>query len=253
MNAMRVGVIQVVVVLVVVSSAVAEPKADKKDDRPKIVVAVPMGVATGAKTKVLLRGQRLDSVAEVRCSPASVKAKLVEKRSAGDIPRVGNTLAEVEVTLPPDFPASTLEISLVNASGEGNPHSLLVDRTPVVAEVEPNNGFAQAQAIRIGQTVAGVMDRGFDVDVYRFDGKAGQRVVAEVFAARYGSPLDSILTLYGDSGQLIAANDDLDESTTDSRVLATLPRDGTYFLAVIDANDRASPAHVYRLSLQLKP
>jgi hypothetical protein len=253
MSAMRVGVIQMVVALVVVSSAVADPKADRKDDRPKIVVAVPMGVPTGAKTKVTLRGQRLDDVTEARCSAASVTVKLVGKRSASDIARVGNTLAEVEVTVPADFAATTLEISLVSASGESNSHLLLVDRTAVVAEVEPNNSFAQAQAISIGQTVAGVMDRGFDVDVYRFEGKAGQRVIAEVFAARYGSPFDSILTLYGEGGQLLAANDDLDGTTTDSRVLATLPRDGVYFLAVVDANDRASPAHVYRLSLQPGP
>jgi len=126
----------------------------------------------------------------------------------------------------------------------------LVDQTPVIAEVEPNNSFTQAQSIAIGQTVAGVMDRGFDVDVYRFEGKAGQRVVAEIFAARYGSPLDSILTLYSADGQLLAANDDLDGTTTDSRVKVLLPRDGAYFLAVIDANDRASSAHVYRLSLR---
>jgi hypothetical protein len=241
-----------IVALMVVSSAVAEPKVDKKDDRPTIVVAAPMGVMAGATTKVALRGRKLDGVTEVRCSLPWVKAKLVGKRSVGDIPRVGNTLADVELTLPADFADSTVAVTLVGPSGASNAHPLLVDRTPVVAEVEPNNGFAQAQSIGIGQTVAGVMDRGFDVDVYKFEGRAGQRVVAEVFAARYGSPLDSILTLYSADGQLIAANDDLDGATTDSRLRVTLPRDGGYFLAVVDANDRASAAHVYRLSLQFE-
>ena len=236
--------------LTIVVSAVAAPGADKKDDRPKIVVAVPMGVTAGTATTVSLRGQRLDDVREVRCASPSVKVKLVGKRKVGDVARVGNTLAEVELAVPANYSDPTVSLTLVGADGESNSHTLLVDQTPVIAEVEPNNSFTQAQSIAIGQMVAGVMDRGFDVDVYRFEGKAGQRVVAEIFAARYGSPLDSILTLYSADGQLLAANDDLDGTTTDSRVKVLLPRDGAYFLAVIDANDRASSAHVYRLSLR---
>ena len=54
--------------LTIVVSAVAAPGADKKDDRPKIVVAVPMGVTAGTATTVSLRGQRLDDVREVRCA-----------------------------------------------------------------------------------------------------------------------------------------------------------------------------------------
>jgi hypothetical protein len=175
--------------------------------------------------------------------------KILNKGSAGDIPRVGNTQAEIEITLPADYTGETVAVTLANKAGDSNAHRLIVDRSPVLAEKEPNNGFAQAQTIAIGQTVAGAIDRGFDVDVYRFEGKAGQRVTAEVVAARYGSPLDSILTVYTSDGQVVAANDDMDATTTDSRLEATLPRDGTYYLSLVDANDRGSPAHVYRLSL----
>ena len=47
-----------------------------------------------------------------------------------------------------------------------------------------------------------------DVDVFRFEGRAGQRVVAEVLAARLGSPVDSFLTVYDAQGRVLAANDD---------------------------------------------
>jgi hypothetical protein len=230
-----------------------EPKAPKPADVPKIAVASPLGVVVGTTTKVTLRGQKLDAVSEVRCQAPTAKAKLLSKGTAGDIPRIGNTQAEIELTLPADFSASTVTVTLLNAAGESNAHRLIVDRAPVVAEKEPNNGFAQAQPIALGQTVAGAIERGFDVDVYRFEGKAGQRITAEVFASRYGSALDSLLTLYTGDGQTIAANDDLDTTTTDSRLEATLPRDGSYYLVLVDANDRGGPAHVYRLSLLARP
>ena len=33
----------------------------------------------------------------------------------------------------------------------------------------------------------------------------------------------------------------------DSRLEVTLPRDGPYYVSVIDAHDQGGPAHVYRL------
>jgi hypothetical protein len=238
--------------LLVVLAARGDPKSAKPEDLPKIVVAVPMGVTVGAPTKVLLRGLKLDSISEVRCPTATVKVKILGKGGAGDIPKVGNTQAEIELTLPADLTGPTVTISVRNAAGESNSHRLIIDRSPVLLEKEPNGSFQQAQPIAIGQTVSGAIERGFDVDVYRFDGKAGQQIVAEVEAARYGSPVDSLLTLYTGDGHTVAANDDLDASTTDSRLEAKLPRDGIYFLVLVDANDRGSPAHVYRLGLLAK-
>jgi hypothetical protein len=230
-----------------------QPKPPKPEDLPKIVVATPLAVVAGATSKVVLRGAKLDAVTAVRCEATGVTVKLLKKAGVGDIPRVGNTQAEIELTLPADYSSSTVAVTLKNPAGDSNTHRIIVDRTPVIAEKEPNNGFAQAQPIAIGQTVAGAIERGFDVDVYRFEGKAGQRITAEVAAARFGSPLDSFLTLYTGDGQTLAANDDLDANTADSRLEATLLRDGTYFLVLVDANDHGSPAHAYRLSLRAKP
>lgn len=247
-----VGRLALFVVLLVAPPLHADPKPPKPEDLPKVVVATPLGVVAGTTTKVTLRGSKLDGVTEVRCQSPAAKVKILSKGGTGDVPRVGNTQAEIEITLPAEYTGETVTVTLANKAGDGNAHRLIVDRGPLVAEKEPNNGFAQAQPVTIGQTVAGAIERGFDVDVYRFEGKAGQRIVAEIAAARYGSPLDSILTVYTSDGQFVAANDDLDATTTDSRLEISLPRDGAYYLSVVDANDRGSPAHVYRLSLHAK-
>ena len=110
--------------------------------------------------------------------------------------QVGDTQVEAEVTLPPDYPNRTVTVSVLTAAGESVPHTLLVDRTAVVAEKEPNNGFRQAQPIQAPQEVRGGIDPSKDVDLFRLEGKARQQLTIEIFAARYGSALDSILTLY---------------------------------------------------------
>ena len=107
----------------------------------------------------------------------------------------------------------------------------------MIAEKEPNGGFRNAQAVPLPATVAGVIGELNDVDVFRVEGKAGRKIVAEVNAARLGSPLDSVVTLYDANGHALATNDDSDAGA-DSLLRATLPADGVYFLGLTDANGR---------------
>jgi hypothetical protein len=144
-----------------------------------------------------------------------------------------------------------VQLVVAGPGGESPPHAVLIDRTPIVAEKEPNDGFKQAQAVALGQTIQGTISRPTDVDTFRFEGKAGQKVVLEIHAARLGSPLDSVLTLYDSTGAIIDTSDDI-EGSTDSRIEATLPRTGSYHVAVSDANDQGAANFLYRLTVRVK-
>jgi hypothetical protein len=234
------------------ASAAAQPKKDG----PRILVAVPPGVRPGVPTRLLLRGRRLDGATAVRCLGGGT-VKVLKKSKVGVPPQqnaraVGDTQLEVELTVPADAPAAALTLVAVTPGGDSPPHRVLLDRVPVVAEKEPNDGFKQAQPLTLGQTVQGSVSRPQDVDLYRFEGRAGQAVVLEVFAARLGSPLDSILTLYDGRGEVLSSSDDLADST-DSRLEVVLPRTGTYFAAVMDAHDQGGPTFVYRLAVAALP
>jgi hypothetical protein len=230
-----------------------EKKADPKD-QPRPLYAMPLGVPAGTTTKVLVRGLKLDTTTAVKAVEPNVTVKLLRKEKVGvpnqaDPNRYGDTQVELEITVPKDFTADAVSVVLTTPAGASAPHRLQVDATPVVAEKEPNNGFRQAQPIQLGQTVQGKIDGALDVDVYRFDGNKGQRVVIEIMAARLGSPLDSVLTMYDADGRIVASNDDFDGGP-DSRLEVTLPRDGVYFVSVLDAHDQGGPTHVYRLQLR---
>jgi hypothetical protein len=237
------------------SSAPSQDKKADKKDTPKVVVAVPFGIPAGVKTTVTIRGLKLDTATEVRFAEPKVEAKISKKVKApppnnADPNKLGDSFLEVEVTLPPDLAQPHLEFIIVTPAGESPAHRLLIDSEPFPsAEKEPNNGFKQAQRVSLPLVIAGSIPQSQDVDVFRIDGQQGQKIVAEVFAARHGAPLDAILTLYDAAGQILASNDDIDGST-DSRLEVTLPAAGVYYLNLADAHDQGGPAFVYRLKLE---
>jgi hypothetical protein len=219
---------------------------------PKLLVPIPLGVPPGIPTRLTFRGLRLDTVTEVRCQAPKATAKLLSKGKAGvprpeEAPRLGDTQVEMELTLPPDYPGRTVTVSVVTPAGESPAQPLLVERDPILAEKEPNNGFREAQPVVLPLELQGTVGQPQDVDVFRIEARAGQRLVLEVFAARFGSPLDPLLTLYDAAGRIVARSDDVDGST-DARIEITLPGDGAYLLEVADANDQGGPQYLYRLS-----
>ena len=76
-----------------------------------------------------------------------------------------------------------------------------------LAEVEPNNAIEQAQPIAIPAEVTGKIADGPpgapDVDLFRFEARAGQEWVIDVDAARTGSKLDSIVEVLDAKGARI--------------------------------------------------
>ncbi|MEI7733125.1 MAG: PPC domain-containing protein [Verrucomicrobiota bacterium] len=123
-----------------------------------------------------------------------------------------------------------------------------------VMEKEPNNQESNAQRLRVPTVVNGRIDQPDDEDVFRFEGQAGKQIVAEVFARRLNSPLDSILTLTDSEGKQIAINDDYDDRASglvthqaDSRISISLPADGTYYLRLRDTQHKGGPEYAYRL------
>lgn len=223
------------------------PKAE-----PRVIFTLPLGVAPGKTTKLTIRGVSLDDASEVRILDGQGSVKILGKGKA-PVPdknpeKVGDTQIEVELKVSEKLKGDSLSLIVVTPTGETKPHAVLVETAlPVVPEKEANDGFRAAQPIVVPTVVEGAIQRARDVDVFRIEGKKGQKLVAEVLASRHGSPLDGILTLYDAKGQQIASNDDFTSTHRDARLDVTLPTDGLFFLTLIDAHDTGSNLHVYRL------
>ncbi len=150
-------------------------------------------------------------------------------------------------------------VSPVRLAANGHtstPVLFATDPLPEVFEREPNDSPAAAQPITLPVVVNGRIEAPGDWDVFRFDGRAGQTVVAEVQARRLGSPLDSVLRLTDAHGGQLAFNDDypdpglgLETHAADSYLRLRLPADGTYYVWLGDVQQAGGPEYAYRLRL----
>ena len=137
-----------------------------------------------------------------------------------------------------------------------NTVSFAVDDLPECFEREPNDSEKAAQPVTLPVIVNGRISQPGERDVFRFAGHAGQQIVAEVFARRLDSPLDSFLRLTDAGGKQLAFNDDFEDKGSglntfhaDSYLTATLPADGTYFIHLTDTQGQGGPEFAYRLRL----
>jgi len=133
-----------------------------------------------------------------------------------------------------------------------------MDPLPEDSECEPNDARTNAHAVTLPVVINGHIDDPGDVDVFRFAGHAGQKIVAEVMARRLDSPLDSVLMLLNQAGDQLATNDDQEDKASglnthhaDSYLAATLPTDGDYYICIGDTQHGGGAAFGYRLRLSV--
>jgi hypothetical protein len=124
----------------------------------------------------------------------------------------------------------------------------------VAPEREPNDDAAHAQDVLLPLAVAGRIAWPGDVDVYGFEGRAGDEVVVDVEARRLLSPLDGVVRLVGPDGEIVAWSDDHEDPATgllthhaDPYLRVRLPLDGAYAVQVTDVRRHGGARHDYRL------
>jgi len=193
-------------------------------DLPLITSVFPLGAKAGSKTSVALDGWNL---------PTNALTLDAEKQAPGSVPLTVSK--EKRVSNAVTFP---------------------LDALPECLEAEPNSEPPKAQQVQLPIIVNGRIDAPGDWDLFRFQGRAGDQVVAEVVARRLGSPLDSLLKLTDASGKELAINDDWEDKAagltthhSDSFLLAKLPADGVYTVHVGDTQRQGGAAHAYRLRI----
>jgi hypothetical protein len=123
-------------------------------------------------------------------------------------------------------------------------------------ETEPNDSIKRAQRVLLSKTINGRVEKPGDVDVYKVQGKANEKIAIEVTARRLNSPMDSLLRLTDSSGKVIDWNDDYENKElglsthhADSYLLATFPQDGDYYIHLLDAQNQGGNPFTYRLRI----
>ena len=175
------------------------------------------------------------------------------------------------IKLPP-IAATNAGIIHVAASRDGStaptPHPLRVTPHTNVIESEPNDVIDRATAASGVPPLAfnGVIEKERDVDCFRFRAKQGVQYVAQVFARRIRSQLDSVLSIERLDGVSLAGNDDPTRRqhtsmfnynthhagwfAQDSFVTFSVPQDGEYVVRVGDQLKKGGVDFHYRVELE---
>jgi hypothetical protein len=114
----------------------------------------------------------------------------------------------------------------------------------------------KAQKVKLPLIVNGRIMESGESQFFRFGGRAGDEIVAEVSACRLGSPLDSVLRLSNAAGKELAFNDDFEDKgaglithQADSRISFKLTAKGTYYLQLADVQRKGGLQYGYRLRI----
>lgn len=240
--------------------AADEPAKPADLPPPKVLMSHPPAIFSGATTRVVLRGTRLDEIEKAQVTAPGVEVVKIMKTEKNPPPqeysveRAGDTRVEVELKLTDEAPVK-FPLTVVDKQGKSTTWDVAVLRKEAaLGETEPNDGFKQSQLLKLGQTVLGEIHEAKNVDVYKIEPQAGKRTIIEVRAAGSRSLFDACATLHDADGRPLAFYDDVRSADSEAVCRWELPAgDGVRYLAIYDANDRGGPTQGYLLRLEVRP
>src|SRR5262249_28905749 len=117
----------------------------------------------------------------------------------------------------------------------------------VIEQKSDDETASSEAAAEVPSAFNGILQTPGDSDQFRFHARHGERIVAEVFAYRIGSPADSVLGVLDSDGSVLATNDD--GGSHDSCLIFDSPATGDYLLQIRDKRLGGGPDFIYRVEL----
>lgn len=155
---------------------------------------------------------------------------------------------KMTVSIAADAPFGRQEIRARTPRGYSNPQPFEATDLPEFVETEPNNTNTQANVVTAPVVINGRIGEAKDSDVFRLKATVDQRLVIEVKARQFGSPLDALLTLSNTNGAVLQRNDDA--NGPDARIEFEAKKDAEYLVSLRDLTDRGGERFGYRMSIQ---
>ncbi len=206
---------------------------------PQLESVRPRGGQRGTTLELHLRGRALDGARELVFDTPGL--------SAGELDVKDDRRVHADVAIAPDCPLGPHAVWVRTARGLSSLGTFGVGALPELEEQEPNGTNAEAQAIELDQVINGVASTE-DLDLFRFEGKAGTRVAVEIEGLRLGDRLfDPAVALLDEAGFALASCDDIASARQDAILDHVLPADGAYYVSVREAAYRGNDNSRYRL------
>jgi len=199
---------------------------------PQLESVSPLGIRPGESTEATVFGAGLRGRLAAEFDDPALSAQLLEARGSA---------ARLRIQASPAAPAGPRAFRLRNEGGLSNYAQLVVDPRPV----HPGRGDLEFPAVVHG------IARYRDPEAFHFTAQAGEILIFEVEAQRYGSPADSYLRLLDAQGKQLAVNDDANVPgvafSKDSRLEYIFEGSGRYTLELRNLTRTRGENYPYRL------
>jgi hypothetical protein len=156
--------------------------------------------------------------------------------------------SKMTLNISPSAPRGRQEIRANTPKGYSNLVPFDVQDFPDFLETEPNNSTDKVNTVSIPVAINGKIKESKDIDRFKFKSDKDQKLVCEVVAQRFGSPLDALLVLTDAAGAVLQQNDDA--LAADARIEFDAKKDAEYLLAIRDLTERGGDNFAYRLSIR---
>lgn len=205
---------------------------------PVLETVFPAGAAAGRTVEVAVSGSNLNGLKTLHGNVPGLKCERLDE-------------SRLQITIPPESPPGLYELWAVCENGVSSQRTFAISHLPEEVEVEPNDSLSTSHLSPLNAVINGRIDKGGDVDHFRFEAKRGQRVILECSAERIDSRLRAVLEVFDAAGRRLAANRGY--FGIDPLVDFHVPADGAYVVKVQDLIHSGGPQHYYRLEIDAGP
>ncbi len=177
----------------------------------------PPAVSAGDETTIKAEGKFPTWPIEAVCDRAEIT--VAPAKDSGNL----------QVVVPADAAPGVAWIRIYDKTSASSLVPLLIEPCKVHSEAEPNNSIADATKADLPCVLVGRLEKSGDVDTFRVAIRSGQTLV--VSATAHGvlrSPMDSVLQLVDERGNVLIQSDDV--RGFDPQIVYQVPRDGEYLV-----------------------
>lgn len=138
---------------------------------------------------------------------------------------------QIKLTTKQETHPGPLWLRCYDAKGASNLLPLVIERCPVVPEAEPNDALQNGTPLKLPAIAVGRLEKNGDVDLYRIDVTTDKDLVVSVAANQLlKSPMDTVLQIIDDHGNVLAQCDD--ERGLDPQLVYRPKKDGVLLARV---------------------
>jgi hypothetical protein len=215
-------------------------------EMPSLSYVFPAGAQRGMSVELMVRGSNLEKVDGLLLDHAPVQSEIT-KHSAQRL--------RARLKIPADLEAGIYPLSVRTGDVEiPNPLTFVISADH---EISLTDGpIAELPLLEPPLVINGRIRQPKQADCFWIDARAGQQYTFEGIAMRLGNFLDPAITVYDDSGGVVAYMDetapngfDKEPPRLDFYLVHTFERDGRYRIEMRDAGLRGRDDFVYRLSV----